>query len=376
MRRLTTTAGPDRPAAALGPRDEGGPVLVVVADGADVLRLAPVAARLGERAELVHVGPVWDGPAVERFLGAVGCPRPGWFVALGERGPGDRFGQVTRVLDRIVAEQRPAAAVVHGATSGAIGAAFACASAGIPLVRLGGGRHPRRAARADRLARAVDHLASLCVVADDRELLGLLADGVAPERLLRAPRPLGDGLTACFAVIGAEPRAATCRAPVVVALDSAGSLRRPGLLLELLRCLGRAPAPALLVPSHEVAAELALPPGGSGQIQVVGDLDLVERAEVFAQARAAVCDSVEGLEELATLGRPVAALGAAAGAVRRRHRGCRAVREVDELELALDQVLDASPVVRPLPTLPTGGAGVVADAALALADHRPVLPAA
>lgn len=377
---MTATSVPPGAAPAAGPPPSSGPVLVVVADTADVLRLAPVAARLGDRAELAHVGPTWDGRSVERYLGAVGCRRPGWFVALGERRPADRFGEVTQVLDQIVAHTRPAAAVVHGSSSGAVGAAFACASAGVPLVRLGAGRHLPPTNRLERLARAVDHLADLCVVADDRELMVLLADGLAPERLLRAPGVLGDALAACASLheqasVPVPAVAAPPAAPIVAALDTAPLAQDHGFVLELLRGLGRAPAPAVLVPGRVVEAELALPPSGSGQLRVATDLDLVDRAALFGRARAAVCDSVEALDELVALGRPVVAVGDAAGAVRPRHRGCRPVHEADGLARALAEVVgDGTAAVPEVPPLPTGGVDAVARAVLDLAHRRPLLP--
>lgn len=374
-------SGP-RPATASPTTGHGGAggVLLVVADQADVLRLAPVAAALGDHAELVHVGAAWDAPTVERFLTEVGCPRPGWFVALGQRRPAERFTEVRRVLRDLFARRRPGALVVHGRSPGSLGAAYAASGAGVPVVRLAPPRGPRRPDRDDRAARTVDHLADLCVVADDRELMVLLADGVAPERLLRSPAPVGDGLAACARArrAAAEPSPATATAaPVVAVLDAPELARHHAFVLELLRCLGRLDGPAVIVPGREAAEALELAPTASPHLRVAPELDLVDRTGLFARARAAVCDSPADLEALLALGRPVVAAGPAAPGARPRHVGCRPAPEPHDLEAALDEVLDApaAPPADPA-DLPLGGARTVAEAALDLAEHRPLVPLA
>ena len=136
----------DPPAATERPRaaaPAAPPVVHVVATRPDVVKLAPVFWALQRRGDfrqvVLHTGQHTDPAMTSEMCADLGLPEPDRRLDAAGASHGAQTARALTGGEQALAELRPAAVVVAGASNSALGCALAAAKLGIPVARVEAG---------------------------------------------------------------------------------------------------------------------------------------------------------------------------------------------------------------------------------------------
>ncbi|WP_414170869.1 UDP-N-acetyl glucosamine 2-epimerase [Streptoverticillium reticulum] len=134
-----------------------------------MIRLAPVARRLGAAATLVHTGQHIDAAMPDDVSREAGLAEPRLRLAAGGLPRGAQVGTALTQLDAWLASSPVRAVVVQGEANSTLAGALAAKSRGIPLVHVGAGLRSFDPAMPEETNRIlVDHMAGvLCAATRD-----------------------------------------------------------------------------------------------------------------------------------------------------------------------------------------------------------------
>src|SRR4051812_14900517 len=113
-------------------------IVSVVGARPNIMKVAPVHARLAERADefdsvLVHTGQHYDDSMSAIFLDELGAGQPDHMLGVGS---GTHAAQTARVMERlepVLVEERPDVVLVPGDVNSTMAAALVAAKLGIPV---------------------------------------------------------------------------------------------------------------------------------------------------------------------------------------------------------------------------------------------------
>ncbi|MBL8136131.1 MAG: UDP-N-acetylglucosamine 2-epimerase (non-hydrolyzing) [Acidobacteria bacterium] len=308
-------SGPPPPpgrAAGAAPR-----VVTVLGTRPEIIKLSPVLPLLDRRAAqtVVHTGQHYSYEMDARFFEELGLRRPDRALAVGSASHGEQTARMLAGLEPVLLELRPDAVVVQGDTNTTLAAALAAAKLGIAVVHLeAGARSFDRRMPEEINRRAVDHMASLLLAADDVAAGNLRHEGIGSDRIHVV------GSTAIDAVVQVRDRLDGARVldrfgltpgayAVVTAhrAKSTGADVLPGLLEALAVIAARQPLVWPLHPRTRAAMQaqhLAMP----AEILVTQPLGYLDMLRLVRDARALLTDSGGLQEEAAVLGTPALVL--------------------------------------------------------------------
>lgn len=286
-----------------------GSIALVLGTRPEAVKLAGVAALLGNAALVIHTGQHYDEALWSAVAADVGLPAPAVVLAVGGASRGRQLGEGTAALDEVFAARSGAlaAVVVQGDTNAALAGALAANARGLPLVHVEAGLRSRDRGMPEEHNRVlVDHLADLLCAPTETARANLLAEGLpdagivvtgntvveAVRRLLPPPEErvrlcAGHGVAPAAFVLATLHRPENTDDPA--ALDA---------VLDDLRALGL----PVLLPLHPRARAI-----GARLDGLLVTEPLPPRAFLALQAEAAliVSDSGGVQEEASVLGRPV-----------------------------------------------------------------------
>lgn len=151
----------------------------------EMVKLSPVAARLGARARIIHTGQHYDSTLSEQVWSDLGLTRAERVLDVGGLSRAEQIGRATTQLGDYFSQERPAAVVVHGDTNATLAGALAANAHGIPLVHIEAGlRSFDRAMPEEHNRVVVDHLADLLCAPTEVNRANLLAERIESDRII------------------------------------------------------------------------------------------------------------------------------------------------------------------------------------------------
>lgn len=288
-------------------------IAVVLGTRPELIKLAPVIHRLGERALVVHTGQHFDDNMSQAFLRQLRLGEPHLHLAVGGATRGAQIGRATEAIERFLLDEAPAAVVVQGDTNSGLAGALAANATGTPIVHLEAGlRSYDRAMPEEHNRVLIDALADRCLAPHVSNAEALAREGVAAERI----RVTGSTLSDALAMIlpSASERAALLAAYGVVpggfvlaTIHRAENADDAGNLGAILRELAALPLPVVL-PLHprtrKKAAEFGFQPLLDA-LRVVEPTAYREFVTLAGDAALLISDSGGVQEEATIVKRPV-----------------------------------------------------------------------
>lgn len=159
-------------------------IAVVFGTRPEMIKLAPVIRRLGERALVVHTGQHFDDTMSRTFLEQLRIGHPHHHLEVGGMTRGAQIGQATTAIERLLLEARPSVVVVQGDTNSGLAGALAANAASIPVVHLEAGlRSFDRAMPEEHNRVLIDALAERCLAPHESNARLLEAEGIHRDRI-------------------------------------------------------------------------------------------------------------------------------------------------------------------------------------------------
>jgi len=159
-------------------------ITVVIGTRPELIKMAPVVARLGEAASLVLTGQHFDHSLSGRFLEELDVTEPDAVLGVGGRSRAGQVAEAVRLLDELLAHRRPLAVVVHGDTNSTLAGALVANAQGIPLVHVEAGlRSYDRTMPEEHTRVVVDHLSDLLLAPTEGNRANLLRESIDPSRI-------------------------------------------------------------------------------------------------------------------------------------------------------------------------------------------------
>ena len=167
-------------------------VMTVVGTRPEIIRLSRVLAQLDEHCEhiLVHTGQNYDYELNEIFFSDLGIRRPDYFLSAAGASGAETIGNVIISVDRMLADVQPEAVLVLGDTNSCM-AVLPAKRRKIPTFHMEAGnrcfdmRVPEEINR-----RIVDHTADINLTYSTIARDYLLAEGLAPDRVVKTGSPM------------------------------------------------------------------------------------------------------------------------------------------------------------------------------------------
>lgn len=172
-----------------------GRIAVVLGTRPELIKLAPVIHRLGQRALVVHTGQHFDDNMSRAFLDQLRIGEPHLHLDVGGATRGAQIGRATEAIERFLLDERPAAVVVQGDTNSGLAGALAANATTTPLAHLEAGlRSYDRAMPEEHNRVLIDAVADLCLAPHASNADALLREGVAQSRICVTGSTLLDAL--------------------------------------------------------------------------------------------------------------------------------------------------------------------------------------
>lgn len=290
-----------------------GRACVVLGTRPEIIKLAGIAARLGDAAALVETGQHWDDRLFGDITRSLGLGRAQHRLGVSGQSRGSQIGAIVTALVELWERERPAAVVVQGDTNSVLAGSIAANASSIPLVHVEAGLRSHDRAMPEEHNRVVaDHLADLCLAPTSEAVANLAAEGVQGDRVVLTGNTVVDAVlrilpppaerAAVVARHGLEPGAfvlATFHRPENV--DDPGRYRS---ILAGLRALDQPVVLPLHPRSRARAEEHGLGDLLAG-LRTVDPLDYPEFLSLLAESAFAVSDSGGVQEEVSVVKRPL-----------------------------------------------------------------------
>lgn len=292
-------------------------VVTVLGTRPEILKLSPVLPLLdrGAAHTVVHTGQHYSYEMDARFFEELGLRGPDRALGVGSASHGEQTARMLARLEPLLLDLRPDAVVVQGDTNSTLAGALAAAKLGIAVVHLeAGARSFDRHMPEEINRRAVDHMASVLLAADDIAAANLAREGIAADRVhvigstaIDAVLQVRDRLDGAGVLERCGLTAGTYAVVTVHRAKSTGADVLPGLLEALGRIAARQPLVWPLHPRTRAAMQaqqLEMP----ASILVTEPLGYLDMLRLVRDARAVLTDSGGLQEEAAVLGTPTLVL--------------------------------------------------------------------
>ncbi len=288
-------------------------IAVVVGTRPEIIKLAPVIHRLGERALVVHTGQHFDDNMSQSFLEQLRLGQPDLHLKIGGETRGAQIGLATLAIEAFLLDVRPAAVVVQGDTNSGVAGALAANSATTPLVHVEAGmRSYDRAMPEEHNRVLIDVLSDMCLAPHEANAVALRREGIAESRIRVTGSTLRDALNVIMPTPAerAELIAARGLAPngfVLATIHRAENADNAANLAAILRELTSTPLPVVL-PLHPRTRNRALEFGLQDELaalQVCEPLGYREFISLASEAALLISDSGGVQEEACIVKRPV-----------------------------------------------------------------------
>jgi UDP-GlcNAc3NAcA epimerase len=292
-------------------------IATIIGNRPQFVKAAAVSRRLRENFDelIIHTGQHYDDELSRIFFEELDVPRPEWELGAGSGSNTAQTARILAALEPVLAEVRPALALVYGDTNSTLAGALAAAQADIPVGHVEAGMRSFDRSMPEELNRLLtDHASDLLLCSTGTALENLEREAARGEAHLvgdvmadvsLAFRDIAEERSDILASLGLEPAAY-----LVVTAHRAGNVDPPERLGALVALLERLPAPVVF-PVHPrtrarlEAAGLTERLAGLRLVPPLGYLDFLKLAR---NARAILTDSGGVQKEAYLLGVPCVTL--------------------------------------------------------------------
>jgi UDP-N-acetylglucosamine 2-epimerase (non-hydrolysing) len=158
--------------------------VVVLGTRPEIIKLAPIVAKIRPEPRLVHTGQHYDVRLSDSFFTAFGLLPPVTTLGVGGQSRGAQIGNATSALDELFAEISPTCVIAQGDTNSTVAAALAANARDIPLVHVEAGLRSFDRAMPEEHNRVItDHLTDLCLAPTQVSRSNLLTEGIDDKRI-------------------------------------------------------------------------------------------------------------------------------------------------------------------------------------------------
>ena len=172
-------------------------VVTIVGTRPEIIRLSRVMARLDEHTDhvIVHTGQNYDYELNEIFFNDLEVRKPDYFLNAAGNSASETIGKIIIEVDKILADVMPEAVLILGDTNSCL-AVIPAKRRKIPVFHMEAGnrcfdeRVPEEINR-----RIVDHSADINMPYSDIAREYLLAEGIAPDRIIKTGSPMFEVLS-------------------------------------------------------------------------------------------------------------------------------------------------------------------------------------
>jgi UDP-N-acetylglucosamine 2-epimerase len=292
-------------------------IATIIGNRPQFVKAAAVSRRLRQDFDelIIHTGQHYDDELSRVFFEELDVPRPERELGAGTGSNTAQTARILAALEPVLAEVRPALALVYGDTNSTLAGALAAAQADIPVGHVEAGMRSFDRTMPEELNRVLtDHTSDLLLCSTETALVNLERESARGEAHLvgdvmadvsLAFRDIAEERSAILADLGLE-----AGAYLVVTAHRAGNVDPPERLKALVKLLERLPPPVVF-PVHPrtrarlEAAGLTDRLAGFDLIPPLGYLDFLKLAR---HARALLTDSGGVQKEAYLLGVPCVTL--------------------------------------------------------------------
>lgn len=289
-----------------------GPIAMVAGTRPELIKLALMIRRLGDRGSFIHTGQHWDRGLHADLIEELGLRDPDHQLAVGGRSRAGQIAEAIAGLEKLFEQLQPAAIVVQGDTNTVTAGAICANSMEIPVVHLEAGLRSFDRRMPEEHNRVItDHIADLCLAPTDVSAGNLRSEGIAEGRIVVT------GNTVVDAVLELTPDAAARRrlleeygvepnGYVLSTFHRPENVDDPDRLEWLLTMLADLPVPVLL-PLHPRSRQRA---ADFGLTKLLDEIRIVEPTAypaflgLLAECALVLSDSGGVQEEISVLKRP------------------------------------------------------------------------
>ena len=275
-------------------------IVTIVGNRPQFVKAAAVSRLLREEHEelLVHTGQHYDDELSRVFFDELGIPAPDRELGAGSGTNTEQTARILGALEPVLAELRPALALVYGDTNSTLAGAIAAAQADIPVGHVEAGMRSFDRTMPEELNRVLtDHASQLLLCSTQTAMDNLAREGVAGEAHLVgdvmadvsvAFREIAAERSTVLGDLGVEPGSY-----LVVTAHRAGNVDDPARLEQLVELLEALPRPVVFPVHPRTRARLE----AAGLLDRLGDLILapplgyLDFLELARNARAVLTDS-------------------------------------------------------------------------------------
>lgn len=290
-------------------------ILNIVGARPNFMKMAPIVAemkRRGVEQVLVHTGQHYDEAMSASFFRDLGMPKPDINLEIGSGSHAQQTARIMLSFESVVLEQKPDWLVVVGDVNSTIACALVATKLGVKVAHVEAGLRSRDWSMPEEVNRVLtDRIADLLLTPSADGDANLLAEGIAPERIVRVGNVMIDTLfmqhERAKALRVCEALELRPREFGVVTLHRPSNVDEPETLGRIFSALAQISNTLPLVfPAHprtqarikEFGLEV---PAGLRMIDPMGYLEFLN---LWSNARLALTDSGGLQEETTALGIP------------------------------------------------------------------------
>lgn len=162
-------------------------VLTMVGTRPEIIRLSRVISLLDEQVQhiFVHTGQNYDYELNQVFFDELGLRKPDHFLNVDTSSMGASIGDIMRKTEEVLKQEKPGAFLVLGDTNSCL-AAYIAKRLHIPVFHMEAGNRCFDQRVPEELNRKVlDHLSDINMVLTEHARRYLIAEGIAPDRILK-----------------------------------------------------------------------------------------------------------------------------------------------------------------------------------------------
>ena len=173
-------------------------VLNIVGARPNFMKMAPIVAemkRRGVQQVLVHTGQHYDEAMSASFFRDLGMPKPDINLEIGSGSHAQQTARIMLAFEAVVLEQKPDWLVVVGDVNSTIACALVATKLGVKVAHVEAGLRSRDWSMPEEVNRVLtDRIANLLLTPSPDGDANLLAEGIAPERIVRVGNVMIDTL--------------------------------------------------------------------------------------------------------------------------------------------------------------------------------------
>ena len=287
--------------------------VVVLGTRPEIIKLAPIIARLETEPRLVHTGQHYDARLSDSFFESFALRPPATTLGVGGTSRGAQIGNATSALDELFAEISPTCVIAQGDTNSTVAAALAANAREIPLVHVEAGLRSFDRAMPEEHNRVIaDHLTDLCLAPTGVSRSNLVAEGIDDRRIAITGNTVVDAVNHLLPDESARAEIlsqhdVTREQYVLSTFHRPENVDDPERLATIFSQLRSLPMPVLLPlhPRTRAQVERHGLDRGDGSLRLIEPIGYVPFLGLLAESALAIGDSGGVQEEVSVLKRPM-----------------------------------------------------------------------